>query len=452
MRIIKFQEFFKLDMRIFLILSLIPLLFIVPTTVFAQNGDSYSDIGNQLKSISEHYMGVSDLGNTAVVINTNLGKMVIEFFPAESPNHVENFISLSESGFYDGTVFHRIIPGFMIQGGDPNSKNDNRDIWGMGGPETNVDAEFNTIKHNRGIVSMARAQDPNSAGSQFFIVHKNSNFLDGQYTVFGRLITEESYETLDKIANVNTDTNDRPINSENVEILKVDVIELSSVENRLDLYPPERIGQESLSSDSKYGTAVSPNSESQENKVYTYSEIYAIADDMRFDCEVNYGPPFGSTNQQFSYNNCMNRANTWELDQLDRTDYYGEPKSSSSQGGGCLIATATFDSELAPQVQKLREIRDSKLLQTESGSQFMESFNQFYYSFSPIIADYERENPVFKEIVKVGITPMISTLSLMDYADTESEVLGIGISLIILNAMMYVGLPVFGMIVAKKRF
>ena len=124
----------------------------------------------------------------------------------------------------------------------------------------------------------------------------------------------------------------------------------------------------------------------------------------------------------------------------------------TSKGGGCLIATATFDSELAPQVQKLREIRDSKLLQTESGSQFMESFNQFYYSFSPIIADYERENPVFKEIVKIGITPMITTLSIMDYADTESEVLGIGISLIILNAMMYVGLPVFGIMIAKKRF
>ena len=123
---------------------------------------------------------------------------------------------------------------------------------------------------------------------------------------------------------------------------------------------------------------------------------------------------------------------------------------SKSSGGGCLIATATFDSELAPQVQKLREIRDSKLLSTESGSQFMESFNQFYYSFSPIIADYERENPVFKEIVKIGITPMISTLSLMDYADTESEVLGIGISLIILNAMMYVGLPVFGIMRIRK--
>ena len=130
----------------------------------------------------------------------------------------------------------------------------------------------------------------------------------------------------------------------------------------------------------------------------------------------------------------------------------GECAVQKNAGGGCLIATATFDSELAPQVQKLREIRDSKLLQTESGSQFMGSFNQFYYSFSPYIADYERENLVFKEMVKIGITPMIATLSLMDYADTESEVLGIGISLIIVNAMMYVGLPIFGIMIAKKRF
>ena len=140
---------------------------------------------------------------------------------------------------------------------------------------------------------------------------------------------------------------------------------------------------------------------------------------------------------------------TQKLNEQNESD---SPKIVPPSGGGCLIATATFDSELAPQVQKLREIRDSKLLQTESGSQFMEHFNSFYYSFSPIIADYERENPVFKEIVKAGITPMLSTLSLMDYADTESEVLTIGISLIILNGMMYVGLPVFGIMIAKKRF
>ena len=110
-------------------------------------------------------------------------------------------------------------------------------------------------------------------------------------------------------------------------------------------------------------------------------------------------------------------------------------------GGGCLIATATFGSELAPQVQQLRELRDDKLLRTDSGKSFMNSFNTIYYSFSPQIADYQRENPVFKELVKVGITPMMTTLSLMDNAQTESEVLFLGISLIILNVGMYVGLP-----------
>ena len=119
-------------------------------------------------------------------------------------------------------------------------------------------------------------------------------------------------------------------------------------------------------------------------------------------------------------------------------------------GGGCLIATATFDSELAPQVQQLREIRDTKLLQTESGKSFLNLFNTFYYSFSPQIADYERENPAFKELVKAGITPMLTTLSLMDYAQTESEIMSIGISLIILNVGMYVGLPAIIIIGIRK--
>ncbi|MBI1662283.1 MAG: PQQ-dependent sugar dehydrogenase [Nitrosopumilus sp.] len=113
----------------------------------------------------------------------------------------------------------------------------------------------------------------------------------------------------------------------------------------------------------------------------------------------------------------------------------------SDNGGGCLIATATFGSELAPQVQQLRELRDNQLLQTESGTNFMKHFNDVYYSFSPVIADYERENPVFKEMVKVAITPMLSTLSIMQFAESESEVLGIGIGVIMLNLSMYVGIP-----------
>jgi len=116
------------------------------------------------------------------------------------------------------------------------------------------------------------------------------------------------------------------------------------------------------------------------------------------------------------------------------------------EGGGCLIATAAYGSELAPQVQLLREIRDNQLMNTESGSAFMSSFNEAYYSFSPYIADMERESPIFKEIVKAGLTPMLSTLAIMENAESESEVLGLGLSVIALNLGMYIGLPAFGII------
>jgi hypothetical protein len=120
----------------------------------------------------------------------------------------------------------------------------------------------------------------------------------------------------------------------------------------------------------------------------------------------------------------------------------------NEENGGCLIATATFGSELAPQVQQLRELRDNTILSTESGTAFMTGFNQFYYSFSPTIADLEREHPVFKEVMKLTLTPMISSLSLLNYVeiDSEQEMLGYGISLIILNIGMYVGIPAFGIL------
>jgi len=121
-------------------------------------------------------------------------------------------------------------------------------------------------------------------------------------------------------------------------------------------------------------------------------------------------------------------------------------QESTEEGGGCLIATAAYGSELAPQVQMLREIRDNQLMNTESGSAFMTTFNELYYSFSPYIADMERESPVFKEIVKAGLTPMLSTLAIMENAETESEVLGLGLSVIALNLGMYIGLPAFGII------
>ncbi|MDC0208372.1 hypothetical protein OAJ90_01920, partial [Nitrosopumilus sp.] len=126
-----------------------------------------------------------------------------------------------------------------------------------------------------------------------------------------------------------------------------------------------------------------------------------------------------------------------------------EPEES--EGGGCLIATAAYGSELAPQVQMLREIRDNQLMNTESGSAFMTTFNEAYYSFSPYIADLERESPVFKEIVKAGLTPMLSTLAIMESAETESEVLGLGLSVIALNLGMYIGLPIIGVIAIVKR-
>jgi len=176
-----------------------------------------------------------------VILETQLGKIVIEFFPQDAPNHIENFIGLTESGFYDGVIFHRIIPGFMIQGGDPNTIDGNPNTWGQGGPDERVDAEFNTIKHNRGIVSMARSTDPNSAGSQFFIVHKDSNLLDEQYTVFGRIVTEESFDTLDKIASLSTGAKDIPLDIEQAKILKAEVVIRSEISDLLNLGSPERV-------------------------------------------------------------------------------------------------------------------------------------------------------------------------------------------------------------------
>jgi hypothetical protein len=125
---------------------------------------------------------------------------------------------------------------------------------------------------------------------------------------------------------------------------------------------------------------------------------------------------------------------------------------TAPKGGGCLIATATYGSEMAPQVQQLRELRDNQLLNTESGTAFMGTFNDVYYSFSPIIADYERENPVFREMVKLAITPMISTLSLMENANSESEVLSIGISVILLNLGMYLGVPAVVIVGIRRKF
>ena len=149
------------------------------------------------------------------VIETTYGIIVIQLFPDVAPGHVDNFVRLANEGYYDGTTFHRVIPGFMIQGGDPNSKDDDRSNDGQGGhsangPNTVVNAEFSQdLTHKRGILSMARAQDPNSAGSQFFIVVADSNFLDRQYSIFGEVI--EGMDVVDKIVNVKKDSADNPL-------------------------------------------------------------------------------------------------------------------------------------------------------------------------------------------------------------------------------------------------
>ena len=142
------------------------------------------------------------------IVNTNLGNIQFELLSDIAPETVRNFIKLTKSGFYDGTLFHRVIPKFMIQGGDPNTKEADKSTWGTGGPGYNIKAEFNSRSHLRGIVSMARSTDPDSAGSQFFIVTSDSTFLDKQYTVFGEVT--EGMEVADKIVNLPRDGNDCP--------------------------------------------------------------------------------------------------------------------------------------------------------------------------------------------------------------------------------------------------
>jgi peptidyl-prolyl cis-trans isomerase B (cyclophilin B) len=137
------------------------------------------------------------------IITTSEGEMVVEFWPDVAPGHVKNFQELARKGFYDGTCFHRVIKGFMIQGGDPLTKDEaNRARWGTGGPGHQVKAEFNNKPHIRGVLSMARSSDPNSAGSQFFICHEPAPSLDGKYTAFGKLIKGD--DVLEKIATTQT--------------------------------------------------------------------------------------------------------------------------------------------------------------------------------------------------------------------------------------------------------
>jgi peptidyl-prolyl cis-trans isomerase B (cyclophilin B) len=163
---------------------------------------------------------IRKMAETKAVIETRLGDIELKFFPDVAPNHVNNFIELAKKGFYNGTTFHRVIPGFMIQGGDPNSKEHDKSRHGMGGPGYTVKAEFNSMPHKRGTLSMARAADPDSAGSQFFICVADAPFLDRNYTVFGEVLS--GMDTVDKIVSQPRNARDNP--DERIE-MKVRIIE-----------------------------------------------------------------------------------------------------------------------------------------------------------------------------------------------------------------------------------
>jgi len=168
----------------------------------------------------------SGSANEVAIIKTTEGTMVIEFWPDAAPNTVANFKKLAEKGFYDGTCFHRVIKGFMIQGGDPLTKDASKEgQWGTGGSGQNINAEFNDHSHVRGVISMARSNDPNSASSQFFICDGNPTFLDHQYTAFGKLIKGD--DVLSKIANTSTHAPDRP--DKRIDIISVKIVPADSV-------------------------------------------------------------------------------------------------------------------------------------------------------------------------------------------------------------------------------
>ena len=524
-------------------------------------GSAFAQQVVQLEQQEFSQQEIEEMKNKAVLITMNGGTFLIEFFPEEAPNTVHNFLKLVESGYYDGIVFHRIIPGFMIQTGDPNTKDPDVDrrTWGHGGPGYQINEEFNTIQHDRGIVSMARSNHPDTAGSQFFIVHKDANHLDGQYTAFGRLIPgiPSSFHALDLIAALGTDANNAPLNLLETTILTATILDpytssgLKPVDRNQSIIETEKRqggttehyynGIHKISFDIPYRWAVTEavgeklgvvmEPTDMEHNVKTQIEqsgfipkviVTGEKRDPREDAGVstaffsvqggddpkilsNYvfenedgkkahlqittqdlQTPEGTVQFKIIQLSFINSDSQYSIIYVNVTEWFRyelgaflqtvdnfeimidgkmqpvnfddgpvfkqlmadakakpEPEEPESlppvRIGGCLIATATYDSELAPQVQLLREIRDNTVLQTQSGTSFMTAFNHFYYSFSPAIADYERENIVFKETVKITLTPLLTSLTLLQYADidSESEMLGYGISIILLNIGMY---------------
>ena len=499
---------------------------------------------------------IEEMQNKAVIITTNTGSLMIQLFPEDAPATVDNFLRLVESGFYDGVVFHRIIPNFMIQAGDPKTigPDSDRSLWGQGGPGYTINEEFSTIQHDRGIVSMARSHHVDSAGSQFFIVHKDNNQLDGKYTVFGRLVPGVP-QALDSIAKLETNQFHQPIDASSATIIKTSIIDGFSTEHfpgpdrNASLIKEHKVGGGILERysnslhdimfDIPYRWTVTENPGDNLNLIvepgHLEHNVQEMIDQTGFTPTLMIGSEprdkskessevsttyfslkggddpkilhnyifendagrkahlivstqsiatstetlqfkiaqihFSNSNTNYSIVH-INLADwfRYEINSFDYTvksfgimidgkmqpiefGYHpvfkqliadsrlkSQPESlPPARVGGCLIATATFGSEMAPQVQFLREIRDNTVLQTKSGTSFMTGFNQFYYSFSPAIADYERENPAFKEAVKIALTPLLTSLTLLQYVDidSESEMLGYGIAVILLNIGMY---------------
>ena len=463
------------------------------------------------------------------VLDTGSGRIVIEFFADDAPAHVDNFVSLAESGFYDGTVFHRVIRGFMIQGGDPNTRQDDpgpRSSWGMGGPDETVDAEFSDIRHDRGIVSMARSMSPDSAGSQFFIVHSNSNFLDGQYTAFGRVATADSLETLDAIAELPTDERDVPEDVAPAVVRSVAIVDRDSVEGVEDLGEPARVsvpagpppGMSPMEAVPESGTytsdafgvsfdvpegwflqltgetgdffpdiailgpapmggqpqaitiAVDPlgdatfeemledhaatiqeavddgQLEIESRSMITVGGVVAQQTDAKSDLEFAgeevtirfrevvvagtddfYTITYSSIADQFadSEGDFAGIISSFAAAGVGRppaadADADGDAAEAAG-GGGCLIATAAYGTELAPQVQLLREVRDGALAQTAAGSALLGAFNTAYYAFSPAAADAIRDHPAAADAARAAAAPLLSVLSAASLADGQSE-------------------------------
>jgi peptidyl-prolyl cis-trans isomerase B (cyclophilin B) len=189
---------------------------IIITVVMLLAVSAYSEVRSRKFTKEE----IQKMAETRAVIKTKFGDIELKFFPEVAPNHVNNFIELAKKGFYDGTIFHRVIPGFMIQGGDPNSKDMDRSKHGMGNPGYSLKAEFSDKHHKRGTLSMARSSDPDSAGSQFFICVADAFYLDGKYTVFGEVVS--GMDVADKIVSQPRDRRDNP--DDRVE-MKISIID-----------------------------------------------------------------------------------------------------------------------------------------------------------------------------------------------------------------------------------